>query len=68
VARLRAAIDELGLSTLIELDGGIDAETLPLAHAAGGDVFVAGKAVFAHKGGVQAGLHALRGVALEALN
>jgi ribulose-phosphate 3-epimerase len=66
IRQLRAAITERGLDTLIELDGGIDAETLPLTRAAGGDVFVAGNAIFAHKGGIAAGIHALRSATLEA--
>lgn len=68
VQQLRAAIDAAGLPTLIELDGGIDLETLPLARAAGGDAFVAGNAIFAHTDGIRAGLHALRDAALEALH
>lgn len=45
---LRAAIDERGLATLIEIDGGIDATTISEAAAAGVDAFVAGSAVFKH--------------------
>ena len=45
---LRAAIDERGLKTLIEIDGGIDATTITQAAAAGVDAFVAGSAVFKH--------------------
>ena len=47
--KIRAVREEClrrGLSTLIEVDGGITAETLPLAAAAGADVFVAGSFVF----------------------
>jgi ribulose-phosphate 3-epimerase len=66
VATLRQAIDSEGLSTLIQLDGGIDAETLPLALQAGGDVFVAGSAIFDHKDGLFAGAQALRDAALIA--
>jgi ribulose-phosphate 3-epimerase len=65
VSELRSAIDAAELDTLIQLDGGIDAETLPLALQAGGDVFVAGNAIFAHKGGIRAGVQALREAALE---
>lgn len=46
VAAARARIDSEGLSTLIEVDGGVDASTAPLAAAAGADVFVAGTAIF----------------------
>ncbi len=38
--------EEHGLSYLIQVDGGIDPETAPLAVAAGSDVLVAGSSVF----------------------
>lgn len=66
VSEFRRAIDDQALPTLIQLDGGIDAETIPLALEAGGDVFVAASAVFQHKGGIAAGIKALREAALEA--
>lgn len=47
VAQLRAMIEDRDI--LIEIDGGITAETAPLVAAAGADVLVAGSAVF--KGG-----------------
>lgn len=43
---LRKHIDELGLSTRIEIDGGINQETGRLAVAAGCDTLVAGSYVF----------------------
>lgn len=43
---LRGEIARQGLSTLLEIDGGIDFKTAPLAAAAGADVLVAGSAVF----------------------
>lgn len=46
VRALRAEIDRRGLSCLIEIDGGIAAETGARAVAAGADVLVAGSAVF----------------------
>ncbi|WP_257161203.1 ribulose-phosphate 3-epimerase [Corynebacterium cystitidis] len=46
VKKLRAAIDERGLDCIIELDGGINADTIAQAAAAGADAFVAGSAVF----------------------
>ncbi len=45
---------------LIEVDGGISAETAPEAAAAGADVFVAASAVFKHPAGIAAGVTALR--------
>ena len=46
IRALRAEIDRLGLSTLIEVDGGINEKTAPLCIAAGVDILVAGSAVF----------------------
>lgn len=46
VASLRRMRTELGLKYLIEIDGGIDASTAPVAIAAGVDVMVAGSAVY----------------------
>jgi len=46
IARLRSRIDELGLATELEVDGGITAEIAPLVAQAGGRVLVAGTAVF----------------------
>ena len=44
----------------IEVDGGIDARTEPLVVAAGATVLVAGSSVFGYKGGVAAGIKAIR--------
>jgi ribulose-phosphate 3-epimerase len=48
VTQVRAAVAADGLSLDIEVDGGIDAETGPIAARAGANVFVAGSAVFGH--------------------
>ncbi len=57
---LRRWIKERKLEATIEVDGGIDAGTAPLAAAAGAEVFVAATAVFGYGGGVAAGISALR--------
>jgi ribulose-phosphate 3-epimerase len=44
----------------IEVDGGIDAKTAPLAVKAGATVLVAGSSVFGHKQGIAAGIKAIR--------
>lgn len=44
--RLRKLIDSRGLHCELEVDGGIDRHTAPLAAGAGADVLVAGSAVF----------------------
>jgi ribulose-phosphate 3-epimerase len=59
-AEIHRVIDASELDTLIEFDGGIDPETLPLAMEAGGHVFVAASAVYKHPKGVAAGIQALR--------
>lgn len=46
VRKLRQAIDEQGLDTLIEIDGGISADTIRESAEAGCDAFVAGSAIF----------------------
>jgi len=46
VQRLRKMIDERGLSTLIEVDGGINFDTAKAVVAAGADVLVAGNFIF----------------------
>lgn len=46
IAELRALVDATGSKALIEVDGGINAETGARCAAAGADVLVAGNAVF----------------------
>ena len=46
IAQLRRTIDEAGLSTLIEVDGGISSHNSREVYEAGADVLVAGNAVF----------------------
>jgi ribulose-phosphate 3-epimerase len=46
IRRTREEIDRRGLAVAIEVDGGIDIVTAPLAAEAGATVFVAGSAIF----------------------
>ena len=46
VAQLKTMIHERGLSTLIQIDGGVNGKTISRISQAGVDVFVAGSAVF----------------------
>jgi ribulose-phosphate 3-epimerase len=46
IERLRAMIDETGRDILLEVDGGVTAETAPKCIAAGATALVAGTAVF----------------------
>jgi len=46
ISQLRSMITNRGLSTLIEIDGGVNAATIGDIAAAGADVFVAGSAIY----------------------
>ncbi len=54
IEHLREIIDSHGLSTDIEVDGGVDLRTVGPAREAGADVFVAGTSVFRADDPVQA--------------
>lgn len=60
IARVEKMITEGGYQTAIQVDGGITAETLPLAYAAGARLFVAATAIFKYPKGIAAGIAALR--------
>lgn len=49
VAQLREIIEKKGLSTSIEVDGGVNTDTAPRLIAAGADILVAGTSVFAKR-------------------
>jgi len=53
-------VRELAPDHDLEVDGGIDAETARLVVEAGANLLVAGSSVYGHKGGVAAGIAALR--------
>jgi len=63
IARARAMIDRMNLNCALEVDGGIDATTAPLAVAAGADVLVAGSAIFNGSESVGAAMRRLRAAA-----
>src|SRR6266498_4567804 len=46
IQRVRQMVERMKLSCEVEVDGGVDQETAPLAAEAGADVFVAGSSVF----------------------
>jgi len=60
IARARAMIDRIKPECSLEVDGGIDAETAPLAVAAGADVLVAGTAIFDNGESISAAMQRLR--------
>jgi ribulose-phosphate 3-epimerase len=60
IAELRAEIDRRGLSVPIGVDGGVNLETIGPAQAAGGEVLVAGWALYREAGDLSATVQALR--------
>jgi ribulose-phosphate 3-epimerase len=60
IERVRQMVEQMKLSCEVEVDGGVDDETGPLAAAAGADVFVAGSSVFDDKAGVASAICGLR--------
>ena len=61
-------IQNENLSCDLEVDGGIDARTTPIAASAGANVLVAGTSIFGAKAGVSAAMKQLRELAAEAEN
>ena len=59
IAELRALVQKHNPACEIEVDGGIDAATIPLASKAGANVFVAGTSVFGAKQGIAAAVKQL---------
>jgi ribulose-phosphate 3-epimerase len=62
VSEIRKKLDALRSSAWLEVDGGIDVETLPEMKAAGATAFVAATAIFKHPEGAAAGIGSLRDV------
>jgi ribulose-phosphate 3-epimerase len=60
IRRVRQMMDRIKPGCDLEVDGGIDAETAPLAVAAGANVLVAGTAIFGESEGVDAAMEKLR--------
>lgn len=60
VSEIRKKLDALRSSAWLEVDGGIDVETLPEMRKAGATAFVAATAVFKHPEGPAAGIRSLR--------
>jgi ribulose-phosphate 3-epimerase len=60
IGRLRQMMDHLNHRCQIEVDGGVDETTAPLARAAGADVFVAGSSIFGDSAGVAVSMNRLR--------
>jgi ribulose-phosphate 3-epimerase len=60
VTQVRQMLDRYNSSAWLEIDGGINEETLPLAIQAGARAFVVATAVFRHPLGIAAGINTLK--------
>lgn len=60
VEEIRNKLNALRSKAYLEVDGGINIDTLPLMHKAGANVFVTGNAAFKHPLGVGQGIKALK--------
>jgi ribulose-phosphate 3-epimerase len=68
IRRVRQMIEQFKSGCDVEVDGGIDAETAPLAAAAGANVLVAGTAIFGESEGVTAAMTRLRATINQVMN
>ena len=59
IRQVRQMVDERNPACEIEIDGGVEVETIGAAYEAGARVFVAGTSVFRHPAGPAAGVRAL---------
>jgi ribulose-phosphate 3-epimerase len=60
VTSLRHDLEKINSTAYLEIDGGIDSNTLPQALKAGANVFVSAHAIFDYPGGIDAGIQQLR--------
>ncbi|NPV86013.1 MAG: ribulose-phosphate 3-epimerase [Anaerolineae bacterium] len=60
IAQVSDLIQSKNLKTLIQVDGGISAETLPTVYKNGARVIVAATSIFKHPAGIHAAVQALR--------
>lgn len=60
IRRTRALLDATGSEAAIQVDGGIDQNTIGGCYEAGADNFVAGSSIFGYPEGIAAGIAALR--------
>ena len=59
ISQIRESIDKIKPEVLLEVDGGINPETIRLAFDEGARVFVAASAIFEHPQGIKAGFDSL---------
>jgi ribulose-phosphate 3-epimerase len=63
IRRLRQLIETHNPACDLEVDGGVEAQTAPLALAAGANVLVVGTGIFRHPAGSAAAIHELQALA-----
>ena len=68
IRRVRQMIDQMNSGCDVEVDGGIDADTAPMAVAAGANILVAGTAIFGQSEGVTAAMTRLRTAINQVMN
>ncbi|MFI5339311.1 MAG: ribulose-phosphate 3-epimerase [Candidatus Methylomirabilales bacterium] len=68
IGRVRQMIDRINLGCDLEVDGGVDAATVPVVVAAGANVLVAGSAIFGDGDGVAATVKRLRAAINEGVH
>ena len=61
IGQIRKSIDKIKPGVLLEVDGGINPETIRFAYDQGARVFVAASAIFKHPQGIKAGIDSLLG-------
>jgi ribulose-phosphate 3-epimerase len=60
ISQVKDLLQSKHSSAIIQVDGGITHETLPMTYAAGARAFVAATAIFKYPGGIASGIQALR--------
>ena len=68
IGRVHRLIELVNPECSLEVDGGIDAKTAPLAVASGADVLVAGTSIFGDSQGVAAAMKRLQVAAINSMN
>lgn len=59
IHRIRQMLNQINSTALVEVDGGITPETLPITYQAGARVFVSATSIFKYPKGIAAGIQAL---------
>jgi ribulose-phosphate 3-epimerase len=60
IKRVARLLEQAGSDAIIQVDGGMNAQTLPEAYRAGARAFVSGSAIFGHPSGIAEGIRCLR--------